>query len=401
MTKQSPRQNPLSLFITFLKLGLTSFGGPVAHIAIFRTVFVDQKKWLSERDYTDLVALAQFLPGPASSQVGMGLGLVRGGMPGMLAAWFGFTLPSAILLAGFALGMDRLNLLEGAAWIAGVKAAVVAVVAQALFGMAKGLTPDAPRATIAVGGLGVALLLPGAWAQVGAIALAAILGLMLPRIAGLAIKDETRHGLSIDVPRPVSLFCLGAFFLLLLGLPFLTTLETTGSLSLVDAFYRAGALVFGGGHVVLPLLQGELVDPGLVSRDAFLAGYGGAQVVPGPMFTIAAHLGALAEIGPGGWVGAGLAAVAIFLPSMLLTVGALPFWADLTSSPRARGMMASVGAAVVGLLGAALYDPVFTQGVPDAKALVLAMAALVALTKWRVPVWIVVPAAGVAGAFLF
>lgn len=400
MTETTERQNPISLFLTFLKLGLTSFGGPVAHIAIFRTVFVEKKRWLSDRDYSDLVALAQFLPGPASSQVGMGLGLLRGGLVGMVAAWLGFTLPSALLLAGFALGLDRFDLLEGATWIAGVKAAVVAVVAQALFGMAKGLTPDAPRATIAVGGLAAALLLPGAWAQVGAIALAALFGLLFPHIAGAGDNDGQK-GLQIDVPRPISLLCLAGFFLLLFGLPILATLDAGGATALVDAFYRAGALVFGGGHVVLPLLQGELVDPGLVSRDAFLAGYGGAQVVPGPMFTIAAHLGALAEIGPGGLIGAGLAVVAIFLPSMLLTVGALPFWADLTGSPRARGMMAAVGAAVVGLLGAALYDPVILQGVPDAPSLVLAMAALIALTKWRVPVWIVVPAAGAIAAVLF
>lgn len=392
------RLGPFALFSIFFKLGCTSFGGPVAHIAIFRTIFVERKAWLSDRDYADLVALSQFLPGPASSQVGMGLGLMRGGVAGMAAAWLGFTLPSAILMAAFALGMNELGLLEGASWVAGVKAAVVAVVAQALFGMARSLAPDAPRATLAFGGLAVALLAPVAWAQILAIALAGLIGLAVPTIAGL--RDDTASALKIDVPRWLSVTCLVAFFLLLFGLPVLSATAPEGALGLFDAFYRAGALVFGGGHVVLPLLQGELVEPGLVSRDAFLAGYGGAQVVPGPMFSIASHLGAIADIGPGGIPGAVLATIAIFLPGALLIVGGLPFWAGLTGNPRARGAVTAVSAAVVGLLAAALYDPVFIEGIQDAPALVLAAAALIAMTKWKAPVWIVIPAAGLIGALV-
>lgn len=390
------RLGPLALFSIFLKLGCTSFGGPVVHIAIFRTVFVERKAWLNDRDYTDLVALSQFLPGPASSQVGMCLGLLRGGPIGMLAAWLGFTLPSAVLMTGFAMGMNAFGLLEGASWITGVKAAVVAVVAQALFGMAKNLTPDAPRATLALGGLATALLTPVAWGQLTAITMAGLIGFIYPAIAGP--KDNAESTLKIDLPRWLSVSCLAAFFILLFGLPVLSSTLQDGALGLFDAFYRAGALVFGGGHVVLPLLQGELVEPNLVSRDAFLAGYGGAQVVPGPMFSIASHLGAIANLGPGGIAGAALATAAIFLPGALLILGGLPFWADLTRSRRARGAVTAVGAAVVGLLAAALYDPVFVVGIRNAPSLVLAAAALIAMTKWKAPVWIVIPAAGLVGA---
>lgn len=392
--QQAEGRSPAALFLIFLKLGLTSFGGPVAHIGIFRTVFVERRGWLSDRDYTDLVALAQFLPGPASSQVGMGLGLMRGGFAGMAAAWLGFTLPSAVLMAAFALGLDGLGLLEGAAWILGVKAAVVAVVVQALLGMMKSLTPDAPRATLALAGLAAALLIPGAWSQVAAIAAAALIGMVWLRDDG---KDT---GLSVPVSKTVAVFSLGVFFFLLVALPLIVLATGSGTLDLIDAFYRAGALVFGGGHVVLPLLQGELVEPGLVAPDAFLAGYAGAQIVPGPMFTIASHLGALSGIGPSGIAGAALATVAIFLPSALLMLGALPFWAGLSRSPKARAALAGAGAAVVGLLGAALYDPVFLQGVTDARSVVLAVAAYLALSVWKAPVWTVIPAAGLIGAVL-
>lgn len=395
----SDRLSLPDIFLIFLKLGLTSFGGPVAHIGIFRTVFVEQKAWLSDRDYSDLVALAQFLPGPASSQVGMGLGLMRGGIPGLIAAWLGFTLPSALLMAGFAIGLDHAGFLEGASWISGVKAAVVAIVAQALWGMAKGLTPDAPRASIALCAAAIALLLPGAWSQAGAILLAGLAGMLLPVLPAGAV-DQKAGGLKISVSHRVSVGCLIAFFVLLIGLPLLSQAIPDGTIALIDAFYRSGALVFGGGHVVLPLLQGELVEPGLIDKDAFLAGYGGAQVMPGPLFTIAAHLGALAEIGPGGIGGAVIALVAIFLSSALLIIGALPYWARMSESPLARRGMAAVGASVVGLLAAALYDPVFLQGITAAPDLILAATCLIALTYWKIPVWVVVPAAGLIGALL-
>lgn len=392
------RDSPATIFLIFLRLGLTSFGGPVAHIGFFRIAFVEQRRWLTDKAYAELVALCQFLPGPASSQVGMGLGLMRGGLQGMAAAWLGFTLPSALLLAGFAMGLAGFGLLDDAPWIAGIKAAVVAVVVQALAGMAKSLTPDAPRASIAALALAAALLLPGGWAQIGAIALAAVFGLAVPdRVGG---GTGTAAGLSIQVPRILSSVCLAAFLGLLIALPLLAALDPKGIFAAIDAFYRAGALVFGGGHVVLPLLEGELVDPGLIDRDAFLAGYAGAQVVPGPMFTIAAHLGALADIGPGGALGALIATVAIFLPSALLMLGALPHWTKLSESTRSRGALAAVNAAVVGLLGAALYDPVSTQGIDGAPTLVLAVASYIALTQWKVPVWAVVPAAGGIGALL-
>lgn len=402
MTKDSQfggdRDGPAALFLIFLRLGLTSFGGPVAHIGIFRTAFVEQRRWLSDKAYGELVALCQFLPGPASSQVGMGLGLMRGGLPGMAAAWLGFTLPSALLLAGFAMGLAGFGLLDDAPWIAGIKAAVVAVVVQALAGMAKSLTPDAPRASITGLALAVALLLPGGWAQIGAIAAAGVIGLIAPnRVGGAA---ESAGGLSIEVPQRLSWICLAAFFGLLIALPLAATLDPRGTIAAIDAFYRAGALVFGGGHVVLPLLEGELVDPGLIDRDAFLAGYAGAQVVPGPMFTIAAHLGALAEIGPGGVLGAAIATIAIFLPSALLMLGALPHWTKLSKNLRSRGALAAANAAVVGLLGAALYDPVFTQGIGGAPTLVLAVTCYIALSYWKAPVWAVVPIAGAIGALL-
>lgn len=387
------------IFWTFLKLGCTSFGGPLAHIGFFRTEFVERQRWISDRDYADLVALAQFLPGPGSSQIGMGLGLLRGGYSGMLAAWLGFTLPSALLMVAFALGLAEAGLLEGASWIVGIKAAVVAIVAQAVIGMARSLCPDRTRATLAVAAMAVALLLPGALAQVSAIIAAGVIGFFLPRFPGSESTEDSSK-LSIAVPRTVSNLCLALFFAFLIGLPLLLQTTQSDVLTVFDAFYRAGALVFGGGHVVLPLLQGELVEPGLVGKDAFIAGYAGAQIVPGPMFTIASHLGALTSIGPGGLTGAALATLAIFLPSALLMLGALPYWADLSSNQSARGVMSAVSAAVVGLLGAAFFDPVMREGVVDAPTYLIAAVVYVCLTLWKLPVWGIVPLAGVISAFV-
>jgi chromate transporter len=392
----SPRLpgTPAEVFRAFLPLGFTSFGGPVAHLGYFREAFVTRLGWLGEQAYADLVALCQFLPGPASSQVGMALGLMRGGWLGMLAAWTAFTLPSALALALFALGVSALGDAAGSGWLAGLKAAAVAVVAHAVLGMARSLTPDAPRASIAVAAMAAALLVPGPLAQVAAILLGAAIGLAVlrPQIDGSAHEP-----LTAPVSRPVAVGALAMFFLLLAMLPVLAAGEG-GVLGLIDGFYRAGALVFGGGHVVLPLLQAEMVDGmALVDRETFLAGYGAAQAVPGPLFTFSAYLGAASSGAPSGFVGAMVALLAIFLPSALLVVGGLTFWESLRSAPLARRALMGVNAAVVGLLSAALYDPVFTEGVTGAPTMLVAAAAFVALTSWKTPAWAVVVAAGLAG----
>ncbi|MFC7580731.1 chromate efflux transporter [Schaalia naturae] len=385
----------MEVFLVFLRLGVTSFGGPVAHLGYFREAFVERRRWLTERAYADLVALCQFLPGPASSQVGMAIGLQRAGMLGLLAAWARFTLPSAILLVGFAYGAASLGDAIGSGWLVGLKAAAVAVVAHAVLGMAKTLTPDARRATIAVGALTLVLLIPGVLAQVAAIIAAAIAGWawLRPSIAPAQGADA----FSARVPRTVAIGSLIVFALLLAILPILATVTGNGAVGLVDVFYRAGSLVFGGGHVVLPLLEAETVQTGLVGHDAFLAGYGAAQAVPGPLFTFAAYLGAVTTTGPTGIAGATIALVAIFLPSALLISGALPFWERLRHARHAQRALAGVNAGVVGILAAALYTPVFTQGITGAGTLSLAAAAFVALTMWKTPAWAVVIAAALIG----
>jgi chromate transporter len=408
-TSDSPGQVPatrgttLEVFITFLRLGLTSFGGPVAHLGYFRDAFVVRRRWLGDRAYADLVALCQFLPGPASSQVGMAIGLQRAGMRGLLAAWAGFTLPSAVLLVAFGFGVTALGTGAGAGWIGGLKAAAVAVVAQAVLGMTGSLAPDARRATIAgAAAIGTLLApsvlgLPGALSQVGVIVLAGVAGLLW---LSSTSDDGVDEPFTVPVRRGAAVACLVVFGVLLVALPLLAAATGDGVARLVDTFYRAGSLVFGGGHVVLPLLQAETV-PGLVGHDQFLAGYGAAQAVPGPLFTFAAYLGAVTTSGPTGLAGASIALVSIFLPSALLVVGALPFWERLRRAPRARRALTGVNAGVVGLLAAALYDPVFTQGVLAADnplvALSLAIGAFVALAKWSAPPWAVVIAAGLLG----
>lgn len=386
----------LEVLKVFAGLGLTSFGGPVAHLGYFREAFVVRRQWLSERAYADLVALCQFLPGPASSQVGMAIGLLRAGYPGMLAAWLAFTLPSAILLVAFAYGVGALEGLAGTGWIGGLKAAAVAVVAHAVLGMARSLAPDKERATIAVLGMIGAMLVPTALGQVGVILAGGIVGLAWLRPGPGEDGEDER--LKVAVGRGVALACLALFLALLLLLPLLAA--GSAALGLVDGFYRAGALVFGGGHVVLPLLQAEFVGPGLVEREAFLAGYGAAQAVPGPLFTFAAYLGAMMQTGPAGVWGGTAALLAIFLPSALLVLGALPFWEALRSAPLAQRALAGINAAVVGLLAAALYDPVFTAGITSPVAMAIAAASFVALLNWRAPAWAVVVAAGVAGFVL-
>ncbi len=383
------------VFLVFLRLGLTSFGGPVAHLGYFREAFVERRKWLGDRAYADLVALCQFLPGPASSQVGMAIGLQRAGFGGLLAAWAGFTLPSAILLVAFAYGVTALGDLSNAGWIHGVKAAAVAVVAHAVLGMARTLTPDAKRATIAVAGMIVVLLVPSAFAQVAVIAAAGIVGLVWLRPQAATASES--EPFAVRVPRWVAIASLAVFTVLLAGLPALSAATGDGAARLFDVFYRAGALVFGGGHVVLPLLEAGTVQTGLIDHDVFLAGYGAAQAVPGPLFTFAAYLGTMTTSPPSGPLGAGIALVAIFLPATLLVVGVLPFWDRLRRAPLAQRALMGVNAGVVGILAAALYTPVFTEGVTSAASLAIAAAAFVALTSWKAPAWAVVIAASLIG----
>lgn len=384
------------VFLTFLRLGLTSFGGPVAHLGYFREEFVVRRKLLQESVYADLVALCQFLPGPASSQVGIGIGLSQAGLRGALAAWTGFTMPSALALILFAYGLALVE--PGAVqsgWLHGLKVAAVAVVVQAVWGMAKNLCPDRPRATLALAAAALTLAWSGIWGQLAAIALGAIFGLLWKK----APVDGEQHPQLVPIGRTIALLSLGLFFLLLLALP-LAAAGGGGSLALVDSFYRAGSLVFGGGHVVLPLLQAELVQPGWLSPDLFLAGYGAVQAVPGPLFTFSAYLGAVLQVGPGGWLGGLLCLLAIFLPSFLLVVGLLPFWDALRRQPRVRAALVGINAAVVGLLLGACYHPVWTSGILGAGDFVLALGAFGALQLWKLPPWLVVALCGVGGALL-
>ncbi|PRY26761.1 chromate transporter [Aliiruegeria haliotis] len=389
---------PGDIFLTFLALGLTSFGGPVAHLGYFRTAFVERRKWLSDAAYADLVALCQFLPGPASSQVGFALGLMRGGWPGALAAWAGFTLPSAMILVLFAWGAAALSDPFSIGVIAGLKVLAVAVVADAVYGMGRSLCPD--RKTLAIALLSLAALgaASGTAIQVLVILAGAVLGLVM---ALGAPAGEDVHG-AFDVARlpdrRVGLSLVALAFVILVLVPLALQVGLGGQgLALFDAFYRAGALVFGGGHVVLPLLQDSVVGPGWTDPDTFLTGYGAAQAVPGPLFTFAAYLGSVLDPAPNGLAGATIALVAIFLPGALLVAGMLPWWDSLRSVPRARAALAGVNAAVVGILAAALYDPVFTSGVRDGADFALAATGFFALRVWKVPVWVVVICMAVIG----
>jgi len=370
----------------FLRLGLTSFGGPVAHLGYFREEFVARRKWLDERAYADLVALCQFLPGPASSQVGIGVGLSKGGLIGAVAAWIGFTLPSALAMALFGLGVVAMGDSLGGGWLHGLKVVAVAVVAQAVWGMAKTLCPDAPRASVAVVATLVVLAWPTPIAQVGVIVAGGIIGLLL------SVSDENGEhvDLGAGVSRAWALAALAAFFALLIGLPLAVQLAPNQALALVDSFYRSGSLVFGGGHVVLPLLQSEVVPPGWVGNDAFMAGYGAAQAVPGPLFTFAAYLGSVMGPVPNGWTGAVICLLAVFAPSFLLVIGVLPFWDQLRQVGAVRRALVGVNAAVVGLLLAALYNPVWTSAIFNAADFGLALAAFTLLVMWKVPPWLVV-----------
>ena len=326
----------LEVLLVFLRLGCTSFGGPVAHIGYFRAEFVERRRWLPEGGFADLIALCQFMPGPASSQLGMSIGLLRGGPLGMLAAWIGFTLPSALLMLAFAYGVQALGDVSNAAWLKGLKLVAVAVVAQAVWGMAQSLAPDRPRATLAVAAALIALAVPSSVGQIGAIVLGAIVGLLLlPRTAD---RDATEHvPLGVSLHRGIAACAIVLFFALLLLLPTLASVVNSQALRLFGAFYRAGSLVFGGGHVVLPLLQAAVVPSGWVSNDTFLAGYGAAQAVPGPLFTFSAYLGAVMIPPPNGVAGGLLALLAIFAPSFLLVTALIPFWDTLRRAERAGG----------------------------------------------------------------
>lgn len=384
------------VFSVFFRLGLTSFGGPVAHLGYFHEEFVQRRRWMSEQDYADLVAVCQFLPGPASSQVGMAIGLRRAGYPGMAAAWLGFSLPSVVVMVAFALGVAQAGDLSNAGWLLGLKAAAVAVVAQAVLGMAKTIVTDKLRAAVALGACIAALLMSHPLMQI-AVIVAGILAGVLALWRAQTRDDAPPLYLPEQPATQTSSKALGGvalalFGVLLLALPGLARATHAPGATLFESFYRAGALVFGGGHVVLPLLEQATVPTGFVDHDTFLAGYGVAQAMPGPLFTFASYLGASAT-GVSWFWGATLATVAIFLPAALLVIGIMPFWDQLRSHPRAAGAVAGANVAVVGILAAALYNPVFIAGVSGPATMAVAATAFVALHSWKLPAWTVVIAA--------
>jgi chromate transporter len=382
------------VFTAFLKLGLTSFGGPIAHLGYFRDELVVRRKWLDETAYADLVALCQFLPGPASSQVGFSLGILRGnGLLGGLAAWFAFTMPSALILFAFAKSAAAFTGPVAEGFLHGLKLVAVAVVAQAIWGMSRTLTPDRTRAGIALAAIAIVVFFTGSFGQISAIALGACSGLWLCRGE---IAPVSGH-LNFPVSRRAGFSALVLFAALLLIPPIIVPVTGSQALALFDAFYRSGALVFGGGHVVLPLLQAQVVTPGWVSNETFLAGYGLAQAVPGPLFTFAAYLGAVLGPVPNGLAGAAIALVALLLPGMLLVYGMLPFWDAMRTRPAAQAAMRGTNAAVVGILGAALYNPVWTSAVLTPRDFALALAGFLLLTVWKLPPWAVVVLLAAAG----
>jgi chromate transporter len=369
------------------RLGLTSFGGPVAHLGYFRAEYVERRKWLTEQTYADLVALCQLLPGPASSQVGIGVGIKRAGLLGGILAWIGFTLPSAAVLILFTYGVAQAGDVSDAAWLAGLKVVAVSVVALAVWGMARTLTPDRNRITLAIVAAIFVTTAGGVGGQVIAIVGGGLLGWIFFR-RGLGDQDVDRTESSIG--RRLAIASLVVFAVLLVGLPIMERVFDSGPLQVFDSFYRSGSLVFGGGHVVLPLLQAETVPTGMVSQDEFIAGYGAAQAVPGPLFTFAAYLGGTAETCNSPWLGGFFALGAIYLPSFLLVVGVLPFWDAIRSMTGFRSVLIGVNAAVVGLLLAALYDPVWTSAIHQPSDFALGLAAFGLLAFWKIPPWIVV-----------
>jgi chromate transporter len=396
METDRPAGSPLEVFLAFLKLGCTSFGGPIAHLGYFRDEFVERRRWLGDAAFTDIVALCQFLPGPASSQTGLMIGLSRAGYGGAAAAWLGFTTPSAVLMVAFAFAAPALSRLIGGDWLHGLRLAAVAVVAQAVLAMTRALAPDRTRATLAVAAALAALWVPAALTQLAVIAGGLVLGLLFLRAA----EQGPRPELPVVVGRRAGAASLALFFVLLAGLPIAAAATGNHGLDLFARFYRTGSLVFGGGHVVMPLLQAQVVTPGWVSQAAFLSGYGAAQAVPGPLFTFAAYLGAVMGPAPNGVAGAALCLVAIFLPSFLLIVGVLPFWNALRSRGEAQGALMGANAAVVGLLAAALYNPVWTTAVATPFDVGLVLAAFLLLAAWKAPPWLVVGLTALAAGAL-
>jgi len=391
-----PVGSSIEVLRVFAKLGFTCFGGPIAHIGYFRDEFVVRRKWIDEHAYVDLVGLCQLLPGPASSQVGFSIGLMRAGYLGGLAAWAGFTLPSAIVLTLFAYGAGALTGRIGAGLLHGLKLTAVAIVAQAVWGMARTLCPDRERGSIAAVAALIVLLSTSSVGQIGAIMLGGIAGLWLCRSSA---TTPSRHG-AMPVSRTAGVVALACFLLLLVGLPVLRGLTGSAGIALFEAFYRSGALVFGGGHVVLPLLREAFVTPGWLSDDAFLAGYGAAQAVPGPLFTFAAYLGTVVSPEPHGAAGAALGLIGIFLPGILILLGALPFWDSFLKQASTLALTRGVNAAVVGLLGAALYNPVWTSSVKTPGDFSIALVAFVLLVAWRAPPLIVVAISAIGGILL-
>ncbi len=392
-TRAPAASSPVEILLIFLQLGCTSFGGPIAHLGYFRSEFVDRRKWLDEAAYTDIIALCQFLPGPASSQVGIILGILRAGFAGGFAAWLGFTLPSALALIAFAYGVGALGDLSHVAWLHGLKIVAVAVVAQAVWGMSRNLCPDRERATLAVAATLLNLAVPSAVGQIGAIVAGGLIGWrFLP-----GASTATTTPLHVPIDRLAAITSLTLFAALLFGLPLLAKATANHTVELISSFYRSGSLVFGGGHVVLPLLQQAIVPRGWIDNDAFLAGYGAAQAVPGPLFTFAAYLGTAMKAAPNGWAGGLICLAAIYLPSFLLLIGALPFWDALRHRAGVQSALKGVNAAVVGILLGALYTPVWTSAIFTPADFGLAVLAFLLLVFWRLPPWLVV-VLGASGA---
>ncbi|HEY2493202.1 MAG TPA: chromate transporter [Paenibacillus sp.] len=392
---QGKQQGRISVLMEVLsvstKLGLTSFGGPIAHLGYFHNEYIRRRKWMDERSYADLVALCQFLPGPASSQIGIGIGIVRAGLLGGVIAWLGFTLPSVIALVAFAFLLKGFDI-GNVGWIHGLKIVAVAIVAHAILGMGRKLTPDRDRVTIAVIAATITLCWQSAYSQVLVILVAGVVGLWLYRKKGVAGTPE----LPIAISRYFAVACLALFFGLLLVLPLLRQWGDNEWLAMFDSFYRSGSLVFGGGHVVLPILEREVVPTGWVSQADFLAGYGAAQAIPGPLFTFAGYLGAML----GGISGAIIATIAIFLPAFLLVVGMLPFWNGLRNSPKIQGALVGINAAVVGILLAALYDPLWTTAILEPMDFALAALLYIMLVFWKLPPWVIVLTGAAGGMVL-
>ncbi|UCZ54259.1 chromate transporter [Bacillus shivajii] len=392
MNNQNKLKTLLEIFLISTRLGLTSFGGPVAHLGYFHEEYIRRRKWMNERDYADLVALCQFLPGPASSQVGIGIGMIRGGLLGGIISFLGFTLPSVLVLILFAMSVQAFDLSD-AGFIQGLKIVAVAVVAHAILGMGKKLAPDRERATIAIVSLVAILLWQTAWTQVAVIILAGLIGYLLYKDH----KEEESGDFSFPLSKKIGAISLGLFFGLLFLLPILRELYPNLLVAMFDSFYRAGSLVFGGGHVVLPMLEREVVPVGWVSEDAFLAGYGAAQAVPGPLFTFASYLGAVIS----GWTGALVATVAIFLPAFLLIIGTLPFWNQLRQNKHVRGALFGVNAAVVGILIAAFYHPIFTSAIFEPMDFAFAAVLFAMLVYWKLPAWMIVIIGVLIGIILY